>query len=252
MITLDIDSSAVVVYTNKLEKLHRSGLPVAIRTALNSAAFDVKQNTMPRSATRFINRTTNFFRANSSVQMASGFDVKNMQSVVGFVSDRLRLGANNYAVKDLENQEYDSDIGGKTFIPMDTARSGDDNSQRVLPKNRLSTILKSNRIVSSNFSRITGKSKNQSDKAKFKAAVYAAGRGGYVFGNQMKKILFRVESLSKDSYKLRALYSVKAGRKAKLKGKGEGFMRIASLQSANKLEEHYIKAAKAQIERLMR
>ena len=47
---LNINSDAVVKFTNTLEKLHKSGLPVAIRESLNNAAFDVKKRTMPKAA----------------------------------------------------------------------------------------------------------------------------------------------------------------------------------------------------------
>ena len=41
---LNINSDAVVKFTNKLEKMKKFDLPIAIRVTLNDAAFDVKQN----------------------------------------------------------------------------------------------------------------------------------------------------------------------------------------------------------------
>jgi len=48
---------------------------------------------------------------------------------------------------------------------------------------------------------------------------------------------------------LTALYSVKSGRSVGVKE--TGFMRWASIESANKLEDFYIVAAQKQIDRVM-
>ena len=89
---LNINSNAVVSYTNTLEKLHKSAFPVAIRETLNSAAFDVKKNTMPLSAKKsFIERQPTFFKANSKVDKATGFNTSTMKSTVGFFSNNLKL-----------------------------------------------------------------------------------------------------------------------------------------------------------------
>jgi hypothetical protein len=83
----DINTKAVVIFTNKLEKFRKSALPAAIRNTLNSAAFDVKQKTMPVSAEKnFVRRKPNFFKANSKVVMAQGREVKGLKAIVGFTS----------------------------------------------------------------------------------------------------------------------------------------------------------------------
>lgn len=251
MPTLNIDTSAVVVFTNKLEKLGRSALPVAVRSALNSAAFDVKQNTMLKSArSRFINRTETFFKANSAVDMATGFNIKTMAATVGFTSSHLRIGSTNFSVKDLEQQEYSGDIKGKTFIPLDTARSGGHTSL-VRPANRLTTIKqKTNNFQSViNANKIFG-----SKRGAFVKAAFKAGSGGYVFGNAAKEILWRIDAVIKNKYGIKisktALYSVRKGRSVGVKE--TGFMRWASLQSANKLEDYFIKAAQLQIDKMIK
>ena len=47
---LNINTDALVHYTNQLEKLHKSALPVAIRGSLNDVAFEMKKFNMPRIA----------------------------------------------------------------------------------------------------------------------------------------------------------------------------------------------------------
>ncbi len=238
---IDINNDKVVVFTNQLEKLHKSALPVAIRTALNSAAFDVKQDTMPRSAEKhFINRSRNFFKANSRVEQAQGFDIDKMKSTVGFVTSKLR--GSDQAVEDLEEQEYGGSIEGRSFIPMDTARGGS-KVKSVRPGNRLSKITN---II--NAAKVSGRSKKQ----KFVKAAIRAGKGGYVLGNFNPQILYKITSITRRGnvmiIKKKPLYSFESGRAIKVSK--TGFMRSATLKSNRKLNDFYIKQAKRQIERL--
>lgn len=244
-IALNVNIDALIVFTNKLEQLNRSALPVAVRTSLNSAAFDVKQKTMPKSAQQFTQRQPNFFKANSRVEMAQGFSINSMFSLVGFTSENLRLGATNYAVNDLEQQEYGGNIDKKTFIPLDEARSGGDSNKLVRPTNRL-TIIKgiiNSRGVQSN-----------SPKSAFIRAAFRAGPGGYVIGNTGSNTLWRIDSITKNSrglsIKKTGLYSFEQGRSVHVRE--TGFMRWASLASGQKLEEFYIIEAEKQIAKLIK
>lgn len=243
MLQLNINTDAAVIFTNKLEKMHKSALPVAIRTALNSAAFDMKKKTLLNSASAaFENRSSNFFKAFSKVDMAKGFDVNTMAATVGFVEQGLK-GENNYAVKDLQQQEEGGRIGGKTFIALNAARKGNTWTGAVAARNRISKIQ--NIINARN-------AKGVNDKQKFIKSVFFAGRGGYVMadfkGNQ---ILYRVNSLNRTNeggFKLTALYSTQKGRSVKVKR--THFARKAALTSAESIEQFYIAEAKKQIEKL--
>lgn len=244
--TFNINTDAAIKHTVKLEKLHKSALPVAVRSTLNSAAFDVKQRTMPEEAEgAFVNRQKNFFKANSKVEMAKGFSLKSMKAIVGFTSQGLQ-GGNNFAVKDLEQQEYGGTIKKKSFIPTDTARGGSKVAP-VRPKNRLSEIKK------------IANPKNVRGKNRFeifvKSAVYA-GVGGHVIGNGM---LFRVNSIrtkkvkitgrySNTTIKVTPVYSYRENRNVNVGP--TGFMRIASLKSAGRMEKFYQTEADRQIKRL--
>lgn len=243
MLELNINTDAVVAFTNTLEKISKSALPVAIRTALNSAAFDMKKKTLLNSASSaFENRSSNFFKAFSKVEMAKGFDVATMHSTVGFVEHGLK-GGKNYAVKDLQQQEEGGRIGGKTFIPLNAARKGNTYKGNVAPRNRISKIQ--NIINSRN-------AKGVNDKQKFIKSVFFAGRGGYVSSDfKGKRILFRVNSLNRTNeggFKLTALYSTKTGRSVTVKR--THFAQKAALISAEKIEQFYITEAKKQIDKL--
>lgn len=230
-------------FTNKLEKMHRSALPSAIRGTLNKAAFDVKQRTMPASVDKtFVKRNPTFFKANSRVEMAKGFDVKTMASTVGFTSHNLKY--NNFAVQELEEQEYGGRIRSRSFIPLGAARSGNSSSKPVLPSNRLRKIRK---VVDSNRGRGVSRS------SKFVRAAMKAGRGGFVIGNFARKTLFKITSISKDEdgkpviTKI-PIYSFLKGRSVGIKS--TRFMRNASDLSASKLEKFYIEEAERQFAKI--
>lgn len=241
MKSLNINTNACVVLTNKLEKMHRSALPSAIRGALNNAVYDVKTKTMPdESKSTFVNRQPNFFKANSKFEKASGFNIKQMKATVGFIENNLK-GGNNHAVQDLEEQESGGAIDRKSFIPLKAARISGNNNKNIRTNARLSAIKK---IV--NARQVSGKS----GKQKFMHAAMDAGKGGFVLSG---KTLWKIDSFkklkNKTVLKKTALYSFKKGRKVRVKG--THFMQSASLKSGSKIEAFYILEAQRQIQKLL-
>jgi len=255
---LNINTDATVRMTATLEKLHKSALPIAIRTALNSAAFDVKLNTMPKEAGKaFLQRQKNFFKANSKVEQAQGFNINKMKSIVGFFENKLVNQATNYAVKELEQQEYGGSIGHKSFIAMQQARRG--GNGLVKKEFRLTQIEK--KII--NAKKVTSVSSRNRKQKFIRAAIKARevnGNDAYVLGNSTNGVqtLFKVQELwtgtrsanqtaasRKLMIKLIPIYRVKKGRAVEVHK--TNFMHRASLGSAVKIENFYIKEAKKQI-----
>lgn len=241
---IKIDVFKARQYASTLTGISRSALPVAIRSALNSTAFDVKKNTLPRSAdAAFTNRSPNFFKANSRVEMATGFDIGKMQAKAGMIETGLK-GDNNYAVHDLEQQEHGGTISNKSFIPMNTARGGS-NAKNVRPANRLSVI---NKIIDYR------KAKGVNDKQKFIKSVIFAGIGGYVLGKFGEKLmLWRVNSLNKTksgSFKLTPLYTYQSKRTIHVSP--SSFMKKAAETSHAKLASFFIKEAEKQISKAIK
>lgn len=230
---LDIESDASIGLTNKLERLHRSAFPVAVRSALNSAAFDVKKTTMLKEAkSEFEERSKDFFKGNSRVEMAKGFDVDHMESTVGF------LAKGNQAVEDLEQQDRGGIIKGRTFIPLDNIRESRSYSNKVQVKYRYSRIKKFKRA-----SRQKGKNKGENTII----AAFKVGRGGYILG--YNDIVYRVDGLikSKNRIKLTPAYKFNKGKKVKVQ-KTE-FMQRASIISGKKLERFYAVEANKQFKK---
>lgn len=234
---ININADAAVKYTNILEKMNRSALPAAVRGTLNGAAFDVKQNTMPAEANKeFVNRSPNFFKANSKVSKATGWEISEMKAIVGFSPTSSR-GA-DLAVNELTQQEYGGEIKSRSFIAMAPARGGS-SVKPVRPGNRLSRIRN---LVDS--SKMPGKSLKQ----QFIAAANKAGKGGFVLGNTPRKTVWKIESVGRGGIKKKAMFSYVENRSVRVEG--TGFMRAASLESANKIDNLYIREAERQIQRL--
>jgi hypothetical protein len=113
----NVDTDEVIKFTNKLEKLNRSAFPNAVRGTLNGLALDVKTKTMPDQTEKdFTIRQKNFFKANSGVDFARGFNLRSMASIVGFYSRR----PNNQAIEDLEKTGKRRNDKRKVFFSLGT------------------------------------------------------------------------------------------------------------------------------------
>lgn len=235
---IDVNTDAVVSYAAKLGRLSRSAYPVAVGTTLNAAAFDVKKVTMPASSDVFTKRKPTFFKATSTVSKATGFDVKTMRAMVGFTG-------HSQAVEDLQQQEKGGDIGGRAFVPMDSARTGGSNRKSIRANARLTAIKNI-----ADTKNVSGKNEGQ----RFIKSVIFAGKGGHVLAEYNGvKILWRVNSINKteeNHFKLTPLYTYQKSRDVNVSA--TGFMEEASEASAKKMEGYFIKAAKGRIEKALK
>ena len=233
-----VDVTEMHDFAHKLAMMNKSAFPVAVRQSLDSTGFHLKKKSMPYYADKtFTQRRKNFFKAKSKVDKANGFDIDQMETTVGFLG-------NEQAVEDLEQQEIGGTIEGRSFVPMESARTGKRNTRPVRPANRLSKI---DNIIDAR----KGKGTNGS---KFHRAVHKAGKGGFVLADYKgKTILWRVNSLRKTDtgkHKLTALYSYEEGRGVKVEA--THFMNKASHMSRKKMEEFFINHAKRQVEKAFR
>lgn len=237
---LKVNNKAVIEYTNKLEKMRKYDLPLAVRGTLNKAAFNLKQVTMPASAeATFTKRKENFFKANSRVQMANGFNINSMRSVVGFTT--MNAKENYKSVLELKQQEHGGVIPDRDYIPLDEARIGNSASKQVSAPNRIKKI---------NLSAVVhAKNMPGSRKQKFLAAAIKASKGGYVTAGLNKQLLRKVLSIKyvdgRTVVKSKAIYSHKPNRNVKIDS--TFFMKKASINTSKKLNTFYISEAQRRI-----
>lgn len=249
MPTFNVNTDALVSLTNKLEKLHRSDLPIAIRNTLTKAAVLTKKESLPKSSgDAFINRNKTFFKAKSKFLPAKGFDVNQMKATIGMV-DR-RRDSDDHAVRNLEQQEHGGTIGGRAFIPTDRARVGGGREKNVAPRNRIGRISIRN-VVRSRLSK--GKTKEQRF---IKSVTLAKNRFGARAHVLTRNMLFRVDSLGFNrkarglKLKVTPLYTYKRNRSIKVSA--SNFMRRATLVQAKKLGVFYKNEAEKRIKRAMK
>jgi hypothetical protein len=243
---------AVRQYGDRLIAVSRSAYPVVIRQTLNSTAYDQKQRTMPAATNIFTQRKQSFFKANSKVVAAQGFDINTMVAVVGFAP---KAGDKSHAVEDLEQQEHGGEIGNRAFVPLAAARTSRSWNRMVKANLRLAQIneqMVDSRNVKMKRKYSTGKNKRQQW---IKSAIYA-GKGGLVLGTDRKKgsrLLLYINSVhrlkgnrsgrTKGDTVINAtpVYQVKRGRKVMVHGRN--FMEKASMASAETMQTTFNRLA---------
>jgi hypothetical protein len=247
---IKMDTSQVDRYAEKLGTLHRSALPTAVRATLNGAAFEMKKNTLLSEASKaFTQRDRNFFKAFSRVDMAKGWDVDTMKATVGFMEKGLK-GSNNYAVKNLEQQEEGGKIGGRSFIPMRTSRTGRSDRKKVKAGNRIEDI-RNKRMTPIN-------SRSGNRKQQFiKAAIYSLQHeDGLVLGHRASsggRTLWRIESISQNTksrklhIKAVPIYNVKPNRSVSVKA--TNFVEKAAMKARKVMPEIFKHEAERQFKK---
>ena len=253
---ISIDMSHIKDFAAKLKTLSKCAFPVAIRKTVNDAAFNTKLKTIPKkTSSTFKKRQPNFFKANSKVIPAVGFNVKTMKADVGFFSNNLK-GNNNLAVKDLEQQEHGGNIIRKDFIAESGARSG---TGLVKANRRLGNIPNLNGKVAavSSHGLVRGKLKPiKSRKQRFIRAAFLAKKSfrGYVLGsknNNGSQTLSIINSITRSGgrviIKRTPLYSFNKGRT--VKANITNFMKRASYESAMEMNKMFIANAQLQFKK---
>lgn len=255
---LNINTDAAVGLANKMDKMHRSVLPVAVRETLNTAAFETKKLIPKVAEEHFIIRSKAFFRAFSRVQKAKGFNVNSFEAIVGMV-DAKPGRSSEQAGRNMKQRQVGGTIGGRTFIPLPTARSGKNPKKKVRRGMRLSDLNAGlNRALD------TRRSKGGTRQQRFvKTAVYAVKKFGPKVlikhrGQDGTTRLFLIEqrgggSLKTEEFALKVtpIYTIEPGRTVNA-GKVVPFTRIAAEEVQRKLERIFVKQAEFRIKKLAR
>ena len=256
---LNVNTDENVILANKLEKLHRSAFPVAIRQSLDSAAFDMKKETLLSTAKQTFQKRHpgNIWRRASRVNQSRGFKIEKFGSEVGFRD----LKGSDFS-ENQDEQQRGGTIDGRKFIPLDDARTG---SGKVKTRYRLSN-LKSKKIVEAGRiktrkSKGGGRATLRDRKQPFITAAISAyrqfGKDALVlsqFENNGMRILFHVKKVKTEDGELTmdytAIYSVKDGRNVSVKK--TNYLQVAGKKSAKKLPKFFQKAGERQIERALK
>lgn len=213
MKVFDVNMDKAIELTAKLEKLHRSAFPVAVRQTLNDVAFQTK-STVPEIASKmFITRQKSFFRAFTIVDKATGFEVNKMKSSTGISSLK-----GDIVAEGLEKQEKGGVIKGRKLIPHNQSRISGSHRKKVSRRNLLSNVnLRDNRYV-----------------------LIKKGSKGTVF--EVKN--------QKSGRRLKPLYHYRAHRNSKVKA--SPFMSTSARISSKQMPSFYKRNAERQFKRLLK
>ena len=229
---MDADVNEMSRLTEALSEMHRSALPNVVRNSLNDLAFETKKMIPVSADENFENRTKTFFKANSRVKKAEGFNLSNMESEAGII-------AKDKATKNLEFQEKGGTVQKRAFIPLDGARTSKSFKKKVARGNRLSSV----EFV--NSSNMRGGRKQRLIKA-------------VIAGQKQKKdvlhegTVFRVGDFRETDeglrFRLSHMYSYEKGRTSNVKA--TRFAEEAALMVTPSLGKIYKKNFDRQIEKL--
>tara|TARA_B100000953_G_C18034140_1_gene423819 strand:- start:3049 stop:3792 length:744 start_codon:yes stop_codon:yes gene_type:complete len=134
MPTFSVNNKAVIQLTAKLERMHKSAFPSAVRNTLNNAAFDMKQKGILESARKNFTtvRSPSFFKRMTRVNKASGWNVNRMRSEAGFVN--ASDPSIRSAVEGMEKQEFGGIVNdGARYLKG--ARTSNSYDRKVRRKN---------------------------------------------------------------------------------------------------------------------
>ena len=217
----DINTTSAIDLTVKLGKLHKSALPVAVRSVLNDAAFETKRWIPIIASRKFTTRNKSFFRAFSSVNRARGFNINSFSAEVGINSLK-----GSRVAEGLVKQEKGGTINGRKLIAHDKARTSNSYAKRVRKKNHLDKL----NIVDS---------KKRKGKKNINYLLIKKGGKGTVF--EIKK--------SGKKSKLTPIYTYRNTKKSRVKA--SPFMAPSTFIARKKMPENYKKQAERQIKRLL-
>lgn len=247
MANLDVNNDELIKYTAKLEKLHRSAFPSAVRNTLNDAAFKHKQLIPKIAKQKFITRNPSFFKAFTTVNKAQGFNINTMVATSGINSSKGSRVADG-----VEKQEKGGTIRGRKLIAHNDARTSRSKAKRVSKRNLLNKV---------NFHDATPafRAHRGTRKSKFVAAIMSTAKSGkthMMLKTGSKGIVYQVTGISQNrnskkvKFKIKKLYSVRNTKNTTVKG--VNFMQISANLAQKKIPEFYKNNAEFQFKKFLK
>lgn len=204
---LDVNTSGLIAYTDRLESMRSTLLPTAIRNTLNDVAFNTKRRVPAIAAQEFTIRNKSLFKSFIFVNKVTSRNINLMQSEVGI------FNRNSKTADGLAKQETGG-VSERGLIQMDTARVSNNIAKKVKASNYLNRIS-------------LPKSKKKGSGTGF-VMIQKGGKGTLFKTNKNKK-----------GQKLTPVYSFMKNRRIQIKKKP--FISTAAQLEARRIESIYIK-----------
>lgn len=212
---LDVNTDASIQLTAKLEKLHKSAFPSAVRNTLNDVAFESKKLIPQKASSEFTIRQNNLFKRMSLVEKAKGWNINNMVSKVGIDGTKGSLSDG------LEKQETGGNLKGRKLTPHNMGRISGNYAKKLKTKNQFSKIGK----IGTNKKRVEGSKYFRIDK----------GSKGTVFERKGKKIV--------------PIYNYRSNPISNLKKRP--YIQPSALEASKRMEQFYFKNAQYQFKKFL-
>jgi hypothetical protein len=213
---IDVNTDASIQLTAKLEKLHRSAFPSAVRNTLNDVAFETKKLIPQKAEGNFTIRQKNLFKRMSIVEKAKGWNLNSMVSKVGIDGSKGGLSDG------LEKQETGGNLKGRKLTPHNMGRISGNYAKKLKVKNQFSKIDK----IGTSKKRVKGSKYFRIDK----------GSKGTVFESKGKKII--------------PIYNYRSNAVTNLKKKP--FIAPSAKDAINQIEIIYNKNAEYQFKKFLK
>lgn len=216
---LNVNTDAAIQLTAKLEKLHKSAFPSAVRNTLNDAAFKTKKLIPEKASKNFTVRQKNLFSRFTKVEKASGWEVNNMVSKIGIDGGVPKGGK---VAEGLAKQETGGTVDGRKLTPHNMGRTSNSYQKKLKSKNQFSKM-----------------GQMATNKKRPKGAKYI------LIKNSDKGTVFEIKGK-----KLSPVFNYRTTTKTRLKS--NPFISPSAKEAAKEMESLYIKNAEYQLKKHLR
>lgn len=182
---LNINTSEIVKLTNKLERLHKSAMPVTVRGTLNDLAFKTKKDYVPDEFQKqFTVRSKTFIKSHTSVRKSDNtFDIRKMQSAVGVI-----------ARKDAADGLAAQETGGNTKKSRNIPYFDDNQVHARISKSHEKKISKTKYLSKGGSLKKIRGPKNPFASAEFRKTAISKGRGNYINYNGIISYIKKIKT----------------------------------------------------------
>jgi len=244
--SLNVNTDAVIALTAKLERLNKSAFPSAVRSSLNDASFEMKKSNIFDSANRNMTvRSRTVFKKFTGVKRATGFNVKTMQSEVGFIP---KDGIKGDKVP--KGMEY-NEIGGTDntgAMYMEKSRTSNTRKKLVRRKARFDKSKIAKGTSSYMRSKKLANVQNMIASLQENAPTYIETSKGK-FLVQVKSFSSRSVGKRKGKLDIKVDFLMRSRRKNAAKIKPTHFIKEAAIRTSKQIEVFYKKNAEYQIKK---
>lgn len=138
MAGFSVNTDKALELTAKLEKMHKSDFPLAVRGTLNDAAAFARLKAIDNANTTFTRRSKNLWKAYIVFHKSKNtFDVNDMASTIGIDNSKPKR---TKIAEGLAKQETGGTVVGRKIIPVDTGRITGAYGRRLQTKYRFEKI----------------------------------------------------------------------------------------------------------------